>query len=169
MLGRLLLLFLVTPVVELALLIRLGDWIGFWPTVAIILITGLAGTYLAKREGLAVWRRLNERLQEGGIPGKELLDGVIILIAGALLITPGVLTDVVGFAGLLPPTRYLLRGYLSRRIQNAAQRGSVRLSFFGFESHQQSPGDSQGAAPSSLAGDEADWHGQPRNRPHHRN
>lgn len=134
MLGRLLILFLVTPVVELALLIQLGEYIGFWPTIGIILLTGLTGSYLAKREGLSVWRRFNERMKIGELPGKELLDGVIILMAGALLITPGVLTDVVGFIGLIPFTRSILRKHVNRRIQKGIERGSLRLGFGGFQS-----------------------------------
>lgn len=168
MLARLLALFLITPVVELALLIQMGDWIGFWPTIAIILVTGLAGTYLARREGLSAWHRFNERLQGGGLPGQELLDGVIILIAGALLITPGVLTDVVGFMGLLPPTRHLLRGYLSRRVQKAAERGSVRFSFRGFEPYFGPSGDSPEVDPSAPMDGDPDWQGRPQNRPGHR-
>lgn len=155
MLARLLLLFLVTPVVELALLIKLGDVIGFWPTVGIILVTGITGSYLAKREGLSVWQRFNRRLHEGGLPGKELLDGVIILMAGALLITPGVLTDVVGFLGLLPPTRALIRKAATRRIQKAMDRGTLTMSFGSFGSFNVAPD------PDEPAG----WDGEPREVP----
>ncbi len=168
MFGRLLALFLITPVVELALLIQLGDWIGFWPTIAIIVVTGVAGTFLAKKEGLSVWRRFNERLQKGDLPGRELLDGVIILVAGALLITPGVLTDVVGFIGLIPPTRRIVRGYLNGKIQKAAERGSMRFSFGGFPSYHEPTGDSPGVPPSAPQADDPDWRGQPNDRPRHR-
>lgn len=161
MLGRLLALFLITPVVELALLYQIGDVIGFWPTIAIIVVTGVTGTYLAKREGLSVWRRFNDRLHQGDLPGRELLDGVIILVAGALLITPGVLTDVVGFIGLIPITRSLVRGYLNRRIQKAARSGSVRFPFGGFESFSESG--SPTGPPSEPA--EPSWQGSPRERP----
>ena len=133
MLGRLILLFLLTPAVELGLLIQVDRLIGFWPTIGLIIATGLAGSYLARREGLSTWRRLNERLNEGGLPGKELTDGVIILVAGALLVTPGVLTDVVGFMGLLPPTRALIRKLIMNRIQKKMNDGSLqfRFGFFG--------------------------------------
>ena len=167
MFGRLLALFLITPIVELALLIQLGDWIGFWPTIAIIVVTGVTGTYLAKREGLSVWRRFNERLQRGDLPGQELLDGVIILIAGALLITPGVLTDIAGFVGLIPLSRRYLRGYLNRRIQKAAASGSARFSFGGFTSYRGPLDDGPQAAPSSSQNDELDWRGDPQKRPGH--
>lgn len=167
MFGRLLALFLITPIVELALLIQLGNWIGFWPTIGIIAVTGVTGTYLAKREGVSAWRRFNDRLQRGDLPGRELLDGVIILVAGALLITPGVLTDVVGFIGLIPTTRRFVRGYINRRIQAAAQRGSVHFMFGGFDAGERSPSDpSDGSAQSDHVGD-ADWQGRPHERPGH--
>ena len=152
MLGRLLALFLITPVVELALLIQLGDVIGTLPTIGIIVVTGLTGSLLAKREGLSAWRRFNDRLQQGELPGKELLDGLIILVAGALLITPGVLTDIAGFAGLIPLSRHYLRRYLNARIQRAVERGSVRMTFGGFQTfgtsatpHDSSSGDADRA------------------------
>ncbi len=136
LLARLFALFLIMPIVELALLVQVDRWIGFWPTIGIVVFTGLLGGFLARREGLSVWRRLNNRLAEGGLPGKELLDGVIILVAGALLITPGVLTDILGLLGLLPPTRAVLRKYLMKRIDRAMQRGTVSMAGFdGWGSH----------------------------------
>jgi len=129
MLGRLVILFLVTPAVELALLLKVGELIGSWETVGIIVLTGVAGSYLAKREGLSAWQRLNRSLAKGGLPGKELLDGVIILVAGALLITPGILTDVVGFMGLLPPTRALIRKIIMKRVKRKLEDGSLNMQF----------------------------------------
>lgn len=129
MLARLVILFLVTPAVELALLLKVGQLIGFWETVGIIVLTGVAGSYLAKREGLSAWQRLNKSLAQGGLPGTELLDGVIILVAGALLITPGVLTDVVGFMGLIPPSRALIRKLVMRRVKKKMEDGSLNMQF----------------------------------------
>lgn len=165
MFGRLLALFLIVPVVELALLIQLGGLIGFWPTIGIIVLTGITGTYLAKREGLSVWRRFNDRLKQGQLPGRELLDGVIILVAGALLITPGVLSDIAGLIGLVPVTRGVLRRYLDARIQKASKQGSVFFSFGGsapFSSSGAHFGESE-APP--LAEEGSKWQGQPRDRP----
>lgn len=156
MFARLLTLFLLTPVVELILLIRLGDVIGFWPTVGIILVTGFTGTYLARREGLSAWRRLQERLKVGGLPGKELIDGVIILIAGALLITPGVLTDVVGFLGLLPFTRARIRRYALARLTRAMEKGAFRVHVGGFPPSTPPPPPADG------------WMGQGSDIPSHR-
>lgn len=161
MLARLLLLFLITPVVELALLLRVGEWIGFWPTVGLILFTGIAGSVLARREGLSVWRRLNTRMNGGQLPGKELIDGVIILIAGALLITPGVLTDLVGFAGLLPPTRALIRSYIDRRLRKKMEEGTVRMYGFG-----PTPFDAGAADASEMGGQrQTEWGGESRDVP----
>lgn len=129
MFARIFLLLLITPVVELALLIRLGGIIGFWSTVAIIAATALLGTFLVKREGLAVWQRFNERLRSGELPGTELVDGVIILLAGALLVTPGVLTDVLGIAGLLAPTRALFRARIVARLQQSVAKGVANTRF----------------------------------------
>lgn len=162
LLLRLLALFLILPAIELALLMQVDKWIGFWPTIGVIIGTGLVGSVLARREGLSVWRRLNQRLAEGGLPGKEVLDGVIILVAGALLITPGVLTDVLGFLGLLPPTRAVLRKIVLKRIDRAIKQGNV--SVVGFQ---------RGFAASAHGeNDRADtprWQGAPRDLPGYAN
>jgi UPF0716 protein FxsA len=175
MLGRLLLLFLLTPAVELGLLIQVDKLIGFGPTIGLIIATGVAGSYLARREGLNTWQRLNERLQSGDLPGKELVDGVIILVAGALLVTPGVLTDVVGFMGLLPPTRALVRKALMRRFQSKMERGSMQVQFGFFGGPAPGPnGDGGPGHPSSPNQSPSDpddspeaWKGQGRRTPRH--
>ena len=175
MLGRLLLLFLLTPAVELGLLIQVDQLIGFGPTIGLIVATGIAGSYLARREGLNTWRRLNERLNAGDLPGKELVDGVIILVAGALLVTPGVLTDVIGFLGLLPPTRALIRAVLLRRFRSKVEEGSLQVQFGFFGGAAPGPnGTSPGRSPdpngsSPTAADQADpgWRGQARQMPDH--
>jgi len=129
--GRLLLLFTIVPVVELVLLVWMGGRVGFWPTVGLIVVTAFAGAWLAKREGLSVWARFQRRLASGGLPGRELTDGLIILVSGALLLTPGVLTDVVGMLGLLPPSRAAIRAYLSGRMQRAVAGGTAQVMTFG--------------------------------------
>lgn len=129
MLGRLVLLFLLTPAIELGLLIQVDALIGFWPTVGLIVATGIAGSYLARREGISAWRRLTNRLRSGDLPGTELVDGVIILVAGALLVTPGVLTDILGFLGLIPLTRALFRRILIRRFQRKMEEGTMQIQF----------------------------------------
>lgn len=172
MLGRLVLLFLLTPAVELALLIQVDRFIGFWPTVGLIIATGIAGSYLARREGLSTWRRLNERLRAGDLPGTELVDGVIILVAGALLITPGVLTDGLGFIGLLPPTRALIRRVLIRRLQKKVEQGSMQIHFGAFggarpgaDAPNWPPSGPDGGSPNSDP--DGSWEGDSRRIPRH--
>ncbi len=125
--GRLLLLFTLVPILELSLLIWLGQHIGFWPTVGIIAGTAVLGSFLAHREGLSVLSRFRERVASGAMPSDELTDGILILIAGALLLTPGVLTDLVGFLGLFPPTRAVIKRIVTKRFQRGMFGGSVRV------------------------------------------
>lgn len=177
MLGRLVLLFLLTPALELGLLIQVDQFIGFWPTIGLIIATGIAGSYLTRREGLNTWRRLNERLNSGDLPRKELVDGVIILVAGALLVTPGVLTDVFGFLGLLPPTRALIRRMLIRRFQSKMEEGSLQMQFGFFGNAAPGPTSPHGPqtvndvswedADSASNGHDEQWNGTARQIPHH--
>ena len=127
MLGRLFLLFLVVPVIDLALLVAVGGQLGFWPTFGIAVGSALLGSWLARREGVAAWRRVREKMAGGGVPGPELIDGLVILVAGTLLITPGFLTDLAGILGLFPPTRAVVRRAVRRRFETAVQRGTVRV------------------------------------------
>ena len=129
MLFRVVLLFLLLPAIEFMLFIQVEKLIDFWPTVGLILVTGIVGGYLARREGASTWKKMNARLQQGGLPGNEIVDGVIILVAGALLVTPGVLTDVVGFLGLVPPTRRLIRRFLIKRFKGKLETGSMNVQY----------------------------------------
>lgn len=167
MLGRLLLLFLLLPVVELGLLIQVDRLIGFGPTIALIVITGIAGSYLARREGIQTWQRLNARLAKGDLPGKELIDGVIILVAGALLVTPGVLTDLVGFLGLLPPTRGVIRRVLMRRFRSKLEEGSMQIQFGIFGGSAPGPNGGPDSPPSSDGNRNPRWKGVGRTLPRH--
>ncbi len=116
MLFRLLLLFTIVPLVELALLLNLAKVVGWQYTVALVLATGVLGAWLARWQGLQCWRRLHQQLAAGQLPADSLLDGLMILLAGVLLVTPGVLTDAVGFTLLLPPFRALFRRRLKDRM-----------------------------------------------------
>ncbi len=164
MLGRLILLFLLTPAIELGLLIQVDRLIGFWPTIGLIVVTGLIGSYLARREGTSTWQRLNRKLAQGGLPGNELIDGVIILISGALLITPGVLTDVIGFIGLVPLTRRPIRNLLMKRFKRKMADGTMHVQYggFGMSTPPSSPNGSD--APEA---DAPQWEGARRDVPHH--
>ena len=119
-------LFVVVPAVELGLLIFIGEQIGLWATLGIILATGVLGAAMVKRQGLGVWREIRARLHEGHVPASALVDGAMILVAGAFLLTPGVLTDALGFALLVPGLRSLLRTQAKSRIEhNVARRVQV--------------------------------------------
>lgn len=167
MLGRLILLFLLTPAVELALLIQVDQVIGFWPTVGLIIVTGLLGSHLARREGLSTWQRLNTRLQAGDLPGTELADGIIILVSGALLITPGILTDVFGFVGLLPFTRAGLRRFVMGWFQRKMEQGTMQVQFgvFGGPGGPGAPSNPS-SGPTGPSSD-PDWEGRSRQVPNH--
>lgn len=133
MFGRLVLfVFVVVPLVELALLVQVGRMVGLWPTIGLVLVTGIAGGALARAQGLRTVARIQGELAQGRMPGRALMDGAAILGGGALLLTPGILTDVVGFALLLPPTRHLLYGFALHRIGRAVQQGHVRVWAGGF-------------------------------------
>ncbi|MCY3761009.1 MAG: FxsA family protein [Gemmatimonadetes bacterium] len=119
---RLFLLFTVTPVVELALLIRIGQTLGVLPTVAIVVATGAAGALLARSQGLLALRRLQHSVSGATFPGEKIFDGVMILIGGLLLLTPGFLTDLIGFAALLPGTRGVLKEIVRRQVRRRIGR-----------------------------------------------
>ena len=126
--GRLLLLFILVPAAELALLIEIGKRIGTLSTLALILVTGVLGAALARRQGLGVLRAAQAEAAAGRLPAASLVDGVIILLAGAVLITPGVLTDLFGFLCLIPISRRWIKTLVWRWLMRAAQRGQVRVS-----------------------------------------
>jgi len=116
MLGKFLALFLIVPFIELMLLLTIGTRIGIWATLAIIIGTAMVGASLTRREGLKTWWQFQEKLTTGAFPNEELLDGLIILIAGALLLTPGFLTDTIGFILLIPASRRVVKGWLRQRF-----------------------------------------------------
>ena len=125
--GRLLLLFVVLPAVELALLIEFGSRFGTLHTLALIVATGVVGAALARREGLSVMRQVQAEMAAGQLPAASLVDGAIILVAAALLVTPGVLTDAFGFLCLIPGFRAVIRRVLRRRLEVAIRQNRVQL------------------------------------------
>ena len=125
--GRLLLLFLIVPIAELYLLIEIGQRIGTVSTLTLIFLTALLGSALARRQGLGVLRRMQADVSQGRLPASSMVDGVLILLAGAVLITPGVLTDLVGFLVLIPATRRLIKAYLWKRIERVVKQGPGRV------------------------------------------
>ena len=125
MFVRLLLLFIIVPAVELFLLIEIGQRIGTLPTLGLIVFTGALGAYLAKRQGVQVLQKLRTEMGGGQLPGETLVDGLIILLAGAVLMTPGILTDTFGFLCLIPVTRKFIKAFIWRRIQRAIQNNQI--------------------------------------------
>ena len=113
---RLLLLFTIVPLTELYLLVKLGTLVGVAPTVALVVFTGVLGAWLARVQGLSVLQRLGEDLTEGRLPTDALIDGLLILIAGAVLLTPGLLTDAIGFFLLVPQGRAVVRKVVAARF-----------------------------------------------------
>jgi UPF0716 protein FxsA len=126
--GRLLLLFVLVPVMEMLLLIEIGRHIGTLPTLGLIVLTGVVGASLARWQGLAVLRQVQAETSAGQIPAGPLIDGMLILIAGAVLMTPGILTDIFGFLCLIPGVRSLFKRELRRRFEGAVARGNVHVS-----------------------------------------
>lgn len=129
MFFRLLILFIVIPLTELALLIRIGQEIGLLYTLLIVIATGVIGAYLAQTEGIITFRRIQQELHEGRIPTDSLLDGFLILIGGLLLLTPGFITDTIGFLILFPFSRSYLKHYLRRRFANKFKSDRVYTSY----------------------------------------
>ncbi len=129
--GRLLLLFIALPALELALLIEIGRRIGTLETLAVIVVTGIVGAAMARSQGLRVLSRVREQLAAGEMPADSLLDGLLILIASALLVTPGVLTDAFGFLCLAPGFRSLLKREVVRRFERAVAHGRVEVNVRG--------------------------------------
>ena len=121
MFGRLLLLFILVPLVDLMLLLKVGARIGFVPTLGIVIVTAILGASLTRSQGVRTLRKLQEAQAEGRMPHAELLEGVMILIAGIVLLTPGFLTDLVGFLLLIPPVRTALRGQLGKALKGRVQ------------------------------------------------
>jgi UPF0716 protein FxsA len=112
--ALLVVLFIVVPIVELFVIVKVGELIGVWPTLALLLADALLGSLLLRHQGRGAWRRFNAAIAERRFPGKEVADGVLIVIGGTLLLTPGFLSDVVGLFLLIPPTRAIARRLLRR-------------------------------------------------------
>lgn len=127
MLGRLFLLFTLVPLLELFLLIEVGERIGAGPTVALVLVTGIVGAWLARREGTRSWRTVRRELADGTLPAEELLGAALVVLSGAFLVTPGILTDAVGLLLLARPVRNRLASRIRRSLQTRLEEGAIRV------------------------------------------
>jgi len=133
-------LFILMPIIEIAVLIKIGGVLGLLPTLLIIVLTAILGTFMLRQQGLATLERAKSRLASGQLPAEQLMEGVLLLIGGVLLLTPGFVTDTFGFFCLIPPTRQ----WLAKRI---ASRSVV-----GFQTHAQQPGVHPGPQQSHSSG-----------------
>lgn len=119
-----LLLFIAVPIAEIAVFIELGGWIGLWPTIGCIVLTAMIGTVLLRQQGLSVLTRVRQNHDRGEVPLDAVFDGACLLVAGLLLLTPGFLTDSVGFALFVPP----FRRWLGRSLWHIVQRrGTIHV------------------------------------------
>lgn len=114
--------FLIIPFVEIYLLLQIGGLVGVFPTIALVVLTAIIGANLLRQQGLATWQRFQENLAKGQIPAYEMVEGPILLVGGALLLTPGFFTDIVGFTCLIPPVRRKIAQYIieKRLVQTVA-------------------------------------------------
>ena len=146
MFGKLLLLFIIVPILELTLFIQLGDVLGLPATLAIIVLTAFLGAALTKSQGRQALANFNQALASGKMPHREATDGLLILIAGAVLLTPGFLTDAFGFALLFPPTRAFFRHRLAAKLKS-----SIRIVPAGGNPFTAGPGPEDTPSPSRRA------------------
>ena len=125
---KLFLAFTLIPMIELYLLIKLGAEIGALNTLLLVILTGAAGAYLARLQGLQVMFRVRERLQKGEMPAEDMLDALIIFIAGIVLLTPGLLTDMAGLLLLLPSIRFRFKVWLRHKLDQWIQNPKIHIS-----------------------------------------
>ncbi len=117
----LLIAFIATPIIEIAVFIEVGGQIGLWPTIGIVILTAVVGTALLRQQGISVLFRIKENLEADRIPVRELFDGVCLVVAGALLLTPGFVTDAIGFLLFIPPVRQVVATYIGKQVLARAE------------------------------------------------
>ncbi|UJR85196.1 FxsA family protein [Sandaracinus amylolyticus] len=130
--GWIALAMLAATSVELYVLLEVGDLLGFWPTIALVLGTAMLGGYLLKREGLRVFREWQRALAEMRMPEEGITSGLLVLVGGTLLMTPGVLSDVTGILLLIPPVRMVVARFIEARVRARMERGGGPGSVFDF-------------------------------------
>ncbi len=127
MFFKLTLLFTLGPLMEIYVLIQIGALIGALETIALVVITGIVGAALAKTQGIIILQRIREELNQGELPGDELLNGLCVLVGGAFLITPGIISDVLGFLLIVPTSRYVFKKFLKRIVERMLKDGTFRI------------------------------------------
>ena len=129
MFGKLFLLFAFVPVAEIYVLVSVGGAIGAFPTIALVILTALAGAHLARLQGMSIMLRIRENLDQGFMPAEELLDGLLVFLAGMVLLAPGFLTDICGLLILLPGTRGIFKQWLRKKFDQWRQDPNVHITF----------------------------------------
>ncbi|MDP6396800.1 MAG: FxsA family protein [Candidatus Marinimicrobia bacterium] len=124
---KLLFIFIGIPLLELMILIELGREIGFWPTIFLVIVTGVLGASLARSQGMWIWLEIQHELSQGNMPADKLVDGLLILIGGIVLLTPGLLTDIFGFMLLIPVTRNLFKSAIRKKFRDMADSGRTNF------------------------------------------
>ncbi len=124
---RLFLLFTLVPALELYLIIKVGQVIGAFNTLLIIIFTGILGAFYARQQGVRVMTNIHWEMSEGRLPGDELINGAMLLVGGAFLITPGFLTDISGFALIFPLTRDMIKGSVTEFMRKRIDKGEIRI------------------------------------------
>ena len=117
---RLLAVFIIIPLIELVILIKVGSYIGLWPTILIVVLTGVVGAALARYQGFLIINKIRSDVSSGRVPARELIDGLLVLIGGIVLLTPGFLTDIFGFVLLIPATRNVIKGFVRNQFERMA-------------------------------------------------
>ncbi|MEG3765584.1 FxsA family protein [Alteromonas sp. 14N.309.X.WAT.G.H12] len=124
------LLFAILPIIEIALLVKVGGIIGGWNTIGIVILTAFIGAYFVRREGIQTLQTAQMKMQRGEMPGKEMVDGLMLAVAGVLMVTPGLITDTLGILLVLPGTRHVIAQFVSKNMQlrvvtaTSSQQGS---------------------------------------------
>jgi UPF0716 protein FxsA len=126
---KLILLFTLVPLTELALLMKLSRYIGGLYTVGIVLFTGVLGAYLAKSQGKEILFRIKYEMQQGNLPGEQLINGLCVLVGGAMLLTPGILTDLFGFILVIPISREIIKIYIKKKFNRMIEEGNMNFYF----------------------------------------
>ena len=109
--------FILIPLIELVVLIKVGSYIGLWPTIGIVVLTGILGATLARHQGFMIINKIKSDLSSGRVPAKELIDGLLVLVGGIVLLTPGFITDFCGFLLLIPYSRNLIKSVVRSQFE----------------------------------------------------
>ena len=126
-LSYLIMLFIGLPILELAILLKVHEAFRFWPTFLLVILTGMLGLTLVKRQGIAILQKIQREMENGNIPAPQMIDGVMILGAGAFLMTPGLITDTVGFLLLVPAVREKIRLWVKKMIEEKINRSYIQV------------------------------------------